>query len=158
MENMTSRSFGSPTVLAFFLLLVLGVGLLIGFTIRPGEWYGSLYKPFFNPPNWVFAPAWTILYVLIAVAAWRTWVTSGFKQPSGLIWAGQMVLNWLWTPLFFGAHAMLLGLVVVLCLLALIVSFIAVSTDLTARLCFVPYALWVGFASLLNASLLWLNG
>lgn len=67
-----------------------------------------------------------------------------------------MVLNWLWTPLFFGAHAMLF--VVILCLLALIVSFIAVSTDLTARLCFFPYALWDAFASLLNASLLWLNG
>ncbi len=155
---MTSRSFTSLPVLAFFLVLVVGVGPVIGLTVGPGEWYSSLNKPFFNPPNWIFAPVWTILYVLIAVAAWRTWLTSEFEGSLGLIWAGQMALNWLWTPLFLGVHFLSLSLVVILFLLALIVYFIAVCNDVAARVCFVPYALWVGFACLLNSSLLWLNG
>jgi len=68
-----------------------------------------------------------------------------------------MLLNWLWTLLFFGAHAMSLGLVVIICLLLAIPGFISVCRDVAARICFIPYALWVGFASLLNASLLSLN-
>jgi tryptophan-rich sensory protein len=145
-------------MLLLFLLVVIGVGLAIGLTIRPGAWYASLNKPSFNPPNWIFGPAWTMLYILIAIAGWRTWQLDGWSGWPVRLWAGQMMLNWLWTPLFFGAHAMSLGLVVIICLLLTILGFIGVSRDAIARICFIPYALWVGFASLLNASLLSLNG
>lgn len=143
--------------LGIFLLIVVAVGLFIGLLIQPGEWYASLAKPSFNPPNWVFGPAWTILYVLIAIAGWRTWKTDGLLGPEMKIWYGQMILNWLWTPVFFGLHAMAFGLAIILGLLAVIVYFLVRTRDAVARLCFVPYALWVAFASTLNLSLLLLN-
>ncbi|TAU81077.1 TspO/MBR family protein [Rhizobium leguminosarum] len=155
---MPSYRTTSAMMLGFFLLVVIGAGLVIGLTIQPGAWYASLNKPFFNPPNWIFGPVWTTLYILIAIAGWRTWLIEGVKGRAIKIWIGQMILNWLWTPLFFGAHAMSLGLTVILCLLLLILYFIAIARDKVARFCFFPYALWVGFASVLNASLLWLNG
>lgn len=153
----TSRS-AEIKMLFLFLVVVIGAGLAIGLTIRPGSWYGSLNKPSFNPPNWIFGPTWTVLYVLIAIAGWRTWRRDRFSGWPMRMWVGQMILNWLWTPLFFGAHQMLAGLAVIICLLFAVVGFIAVSRDTLARLCFLPYALWVGFASLLNAALLSLNG
>jgi benzodiazapine receptor len=60
--------------LALFLILVLGGGTLMGASNIPGPWYEALQKPWFNPPNWLFGPAWTVLYILIAIAGWRTWV------------------------------------------------------------------------------------
>lgn len=98
-----------------------------------------------------------MLYVLIAIAGWRAWRLEGLSSRPMLIWVGQMLLNWIWTPLFFGAHQMAAGLVVILALLLIILLFIVSARDSIARHCFVPYALWVGFASVLNASLLWLN-
>src|SRR5205809_5330325 len=102
---MPSYRTTSAMMLGFFLLVVIGAGLVIGLTIQPGAWYASLNKPFFNPPNWIFGPAWTTLYILIAIAGWRTWLIEGVKGRAIKIWIGQMILNWLWTPLFFGAHA-----------------------------------------------------
>ncbi|MER8902375.1 TspO/MBR family protein [Mesorhizobium sp. M0772] len=144
--------------LLLFLILVLGGGLLIGYATLPGEWYASLAKPPFNPPNWVFAPAWTLLYVLIAVAGWRTWE----RERAGAamkIWALQLVLNFAWSPTFFGAKQMGPALVVILALLASIALFIATvwNRDRVSGWLFAPYALWVAFATLLNASLLLLN-
>ncbi|ESY06448.1 CrtK/TspO family sensor protein [Mesorhizobium sp. LNJC399B00] len=141
-----------------FLILVLGSGLLIGYATLPGEWYASLAKPPFNPPNWVFAPAWTLLYVLIAVAGWRTWE----RERAGAamkIWALQLVLNFAWSPTFFGAKLVGPALVVILALLASIALFIATvwNRDRVCGWLFAPYALWVAFATLLNASLLLLN-
>ncbi|MDG4895395.1 tryptophan-rich sensory protein [Mesorhizobium sp. WSM4976] len=144
--------------LLVFLLIVLGGGLLIGYATLPGAWYAALVKPTFNPPNWVFGPVWSLLYILIAIAGWRTWRL----QPGGgamRAWAAQLVLNFLWSPTFFGARMMGLAVVVILLLLATILLFIARVRDrdrLSAWL-FVPYAAWVAFATLLNASLLWLN-
>ena len=137
---------------------MLGGGLLIGYATLPGAWYASLIKPPFNPPSWVFAPAWTILYVLIAVAGWRTWL----REPAGAamkIWGAQLVLNFAWSPTFFGAKLMGPALVVILALLASIVLFIATvwNRDRLSGWLFVPYAAWVAFATLLNASLLLLN-
>lgn len=142
-----------------FLLIALGGGLAIGFLVQPGEWYASLAKPPFNPPNWLFAPVWSVLYVLIAFAGWRVWRAAPRGRAFAL-WVVQLVLNFLWTPVFFGAHRIGLGLVVIVALLLSILAFIAAARrlDRPAALLFVPYALWVAFASLLNASLLFLNG
>ncbi|ESZ49865.1 TspO/MBR family protein [Mesorhizobium sp. RSR565B] len=144
--------------LLLFLLLVLGGGLLIGYATLPGEWYASLAKPPFNPPNWVFAPAWTLLYVLIAVAGWRTWERER-AAAAMKIWALQLVLNFAWSPTFFGAKQMGPALVVILALLASIALFIARvwNRDRVSGWLFAPYAAWVAFATLLNASLLLLN-
>jgi benzodiazapine receptor len=144
--------------LLLFLLLVLGGGLILGFTNQPGEWYQSLSKPPLQPPDWLFGPVWTILYVFIAFAGWRCWQA----QPTGRrmqLWWLQLVLNFLWTPMFFGLQQMALALVVILALLAVIVTFISLSwrSDRVSAWLFVPYGLWTAFATYLNASLLVLN-
>jgi translocator protein len=144
-------------ILGVFLAIVLGVGFTIGLTIRPGAWYQSLNKPFFTPPNWVFGPVWTIVYVLIAVAGWRVALTEGFWSSSFLIWLFQMVLNWAWTPIFFGMHLVAPGLAIILSLLAMALLLIGRAQDAAARWCFTPYAAWLCYASALNGAILFLN-
>ena len=144
--------------LALFLLLVLGCGLLLGAVNTPGEWYAGLEKPAFNPPPWVFGPVWTALYVLIAIAGWRTWRRARSGRAMRLWWA-QLGLNFLWTPVFFSAHMIGLALVIILALLAAICGFIIAvrQEDRVSAWLFVPYALWVAFASVLNGAILSLN-
>jgi len=148
----------SRYALPLFLVLVLGGGILIGASNPPGAWYAALIKPPFNPPNWVFGPAWTVLYILIAVAGWRTWRRDRTGMSMKLWWT-QLAFNFLWSPVFFGAQQVGLALVVALGMLASILAFIFVSwqRDRVAAGLFVPYAAWVTFASVLNASILALN-
>jgi tryptophan-rich sensory protein len=149
------KRFGPLTL---FLLLVVGGGLAIGFLTAPGEWYAGLAKPPFNPPNWVFAPVWTVLYVLIAVAGWRTFERDRSSWPMKLWWA-QLVLNFLWSPVFFAAHRIGLALLVILLLLAAILAFLVMSwrQSRVAAWLFAPYAAWVAFAAVLNGSIWLLN-
>ncbi len=144
--------------LLFFLALTVGGGLGVGLFTLPGEWYAGLVKPSFNPPNWIFGPVWTALYVMIGVAGWRIYL----KEPSGpamKIWWAALALNFIWSPAFFGAQQLGLALVIILAMLACILAFIAASrrVDQPASLLFIPYAAWVGFATLLNGSLFLLN-
>jgi tryptophan-rich sensory protein len=144
--------------LILFLVLVLGGGLALGGLTVPGGWYAGLAKPSFNPPAWLFGPVWTVLYILIAIAGWRVWQRDRNGLPMKLWWA-QMALNFLWTPVYFGAHQIGLAFVVILLMLAAILAFIATAwrRDRVAAWLFVPYAAWVAFASLLNGSIWMLN-
>ena len=147
-------SFAAPAVSA--LLSVSG----------PGDWYRELNKPWFNPPNWIFGPVWTILYFAMGVAAWLVW-RKGAEEPRPLtilalplgLFLLQLVLNALWTPLFFGMHRPGLALVDIVALWMAIgataVAFYPVSR--AAAYLFFPYWLWVSFASILNATLWWIN-
>ncbi|MBL8548507.1 MAG: tryptophan-rich sensory protein [Hyphomonadaceae bacterium] len=148
----------NPFSLVLFLALVVGGGLIIGISTAPGAWYAGLEKPPFNPPNWLFAPVWTALYVLIAIAGWRVWRRDRSSLAMQLWWA-QLALNFLWSPVFFAAHAIGAALVIVLALLATVIAFIVAvwRRDRVAARLFAPYAGWVAFASMLNASLLALN-
>ncbi|WP_121068109.1 TspO/MBR family protein [Chachezhania antarctica] len=141
--------------LAGFVALTLLMGTAIGLGFQPGTWYEDLTKPPFNPPDWIFGPVWTVLYVLIGIAGWRTWFRADDRQLK-LLWIVQIGLNWLWTPAFFGLHSIGLGLVVVVAMLVAVLAFIvrAARIDRLSAVLFVPYALWVGFAALLNASIL----
>ncbi|ALN72582.1 TspO/MBR family protein [Aureimonas sp. AU20] len=141
-----------------FLLVSLGGGFWIGQIARPDGWFRHLAKPWFNPPDWLFAPVWSVLYVLIAVAGWRAFRAGNGKALTA--WIIQMALNFLWPPLFFNAHATLPALIVILGLLAAILIFLArVGTrDRVAFWCFVPYAMWVSYATLLNAAIWRMNG
>jgi translocator protein len=152
-----SVSRKSYTALFLFLVLVLAVGFTIGLTIRPGEWYQSLAKPWFTPPNWLFAPAWTLVYILIAIAGWRVTSTDGLTSTTFRLWMVQMILNWTWTPVFFGLRQVGPGLAVILCLLAIAFGFMIRAGDRFARWCFAPYVLWLVYATSLNAAIFLLN-
>lgn len=144
--------------LVVFVVAVLGGGMLVGSLTLPGPWYVGLDKPWFNPPNWLFGPAWAALYVLIGIAGWRLWdhARAGLLK---ILWLLQLAVNFSWTPVFFRAQRTDLALVVVLSLLVLVLVFIAFAwrRDRVAAWLFVPYAAWVAFASLLNAAILVLN-
>jgi tryptophan-rich sensory protein len=146
------------TVYIVFVVVVVAIGALIGVNNVPGEWYQSLQKPFFNPPNWIFGPVWTTLYVLIGIAGARTWIRKRMGTRMRL-WFTQMVLNFLWSPIFFGMQSPAGALVIIVPMLICILAFIALTyrRDRVSMWLFVPYALWVGFATLLNASIGLLN-
>lgn len=141
-----------------FIILVLGGGLLIGANTMPGDWYQSLEKPAFNPPNWVFAPVWSILYVIIGVVGARTWLAHR-RSMAMRLWFAQTVFNFAWSPVFFGLKDPVSAMIIVLGLLVCVAGFIAASwrRDRTAALLFLPYLAWAAFASALNAAIVMLN-
>ncbi|TWD55686.1 TspO/MBR related protein [Agrobacterium vitis] len=141
-----------------FIIITTGIGVLIGFANLPGSWYATLVKPAFNPPNWVFGPVWSVLYVLAGVAGGRIWQRAKTSNVM-VLWFLQMALNFSWSPAFFGMQDIGLALVIILALLSLIFAFIwqARRLDKIATLCFVPYAAWVSFATVLNLALYLLN-
>jgi tryptophan-rich sensory protein len=145
-------------VFAAFILAMFAIGFSAAAISIPGEWYASLAKPFFNPPNWVFGPVWTVLYVLIGIAGGIAWLSPA-RFPLNGLWIAQALLNGAWSIAFFRMQSPALGLVVVLALLAAILAFIALAWRpvRTAALLFIPYALWVSFATLLNATILAMN-
>ena len=144
--------------LAVFVALVVGTGFTIGYLNVPGGWYAGLNKPWFNPANWIFAPIWAVIYVLIAVAGWRTWNID--RRGAGMrLWLAQMALNFLWPPTFFSLHWTGVALAVILSLLAAILAFIVWQweSDRVSSALFVPYAAWIAFASMLNLAIVSLN-
>jgi tryptophan-rich sensory protein len=125
-------------------------------------WYAGLVKPPFNPPNLVFAPIWTTLYVLMAFAVWRV---LRFRRKTSARRAGltlffvQLTLNAAWSWMFFGAHNPALGLINIILQLAVIVATILVFLrfDRVAAWCLMPLAVWVAFATVLNVAIWSLN-
>jgi tryptophan-rich sensory protein len=126
-------------------------------------WYSVLVKPSFNPPNWVFAPVWTTLYVLMAFAVWRILrlpEASAARQSALTLFFVQLALNAAWSWMFFGAHSPLLGAInIVPQLLVILATVIAFHRlDKIAAWCLVPLAAWVAFATVLNIAIWQLNG
>jgi translocator protein len=144
--------------LLFFLIFTIGGGLLIGFLNRPGEWYAKLAKPAFTPPSGIFAPVWTLLYIMIAIAGWRTFA-HGPLGPAMIVWTIALALNFSWSPIFFGMNQPVAAFAVIVALLAMIITFIRLSwpQDALSALLFVPYGAWTLFAALLNAVICRLN-
>ena len=134
---------------------------MTGALFRPGEWYERLKKPSWRPPNRLFAPVWTVLYVMIALSGWLVWREAGFAGATLplAVYALQLVLNAAWTPLFFGLHRPDLGFVdivlVWLSIVATIVLFIPIHVG--AALLLLPYLAWVTFATTLNYAVWRLN-
>jgi tryptophan-rich sensory protein len=123
-------------------------------------WYAHLVKPSFNPPNWIFGPVWTLLYALMALAAWRILgCTSGQRRSALLFFAVQLALNAAWSWLFFAMHSPWLGLCdIVPQFLAVVVTMLLFwRMDRWAGLCLLPLTLWVGFAATLNFQIWRLN-
>ncbi|MCM2270608.1 MAG: tryptophan-rich sensory protein [Thermoanaerobaculia bacterium] len=139
-----------PALLAFVALVALAA--LPGVAFEPGGWYASLDKPAWTPPASLFGPVWAALYAAVAVAGWALWRRTGGRFTPALgLWGAQLVLNAAWSWIFFGLHRPGWALLDIGLLFACIVAFIwsaRRASPLSAAL-FVPYALWVGFATVL---------
>lgn len=153
-------------ILKIVLLVVLcvTVGYLSGIVTRESilTWYVTLNKPSFNPPNWVFAPVWTSLYIMMGVAAGLVWTKGSEEQTTKKalgFFAVQLGLNALWTYLFFGLHNPLLALIEIILLWLMIFETYNLFKKIhkTAGLLMLPYLVWVSFATILNVSIWWLN-
>jgi benzodiazapine receptor len=138
-----------------------GIGNLATMPSIP-TWYAALNKPVFNPPNWIFGPVWTLLYVLLALSLWRILrspIIGPLKQRAIVAFALQMILNPLWSIVFFYFHAPALALGVVILLELSVLNMIRtyMPIDRVAAQVQWPYAAWVAFATILNASIVILN-
>ncbi|RBA28404.1 TspO/MBR family protein [Flavobacterium tibetense] len=146
-------------------VICLAVGYLSSITTQSGikTWYPTIEKPVFNPPNWVFAPVWTMLFILMGIAAGRVWnqleTNKELVKKGLLFFAIQLALNALWSYLFFGLNNILLALVEIILLWLVIFEtyLIFKQIDKKASYLLLPYLAWVGFATILTASIYWLN-
>ena len=145
-------------------LICQGMGFIGSLFTTPAitSWYAGLIKPSFNPPNWIFAPAWILLYTLMGIAAFLIWNRRNGKKKiktALVLFSVQLVLNSLWSIIFFGLHlpqyAFLEILVLWFFILLTLLSFYKISKP--AGLLLLPYILWVSFATILNLSIMILN-
>lgn len=136
-----------------------GLGALVTIS-SVGSWYQTIQKPSFNPPSWVFGPTWTLLYIMMGLALYLIWKSNHpFKNKALWVFAVQLSLNAIWSPAFFGLESPLLGLIVIVPLWIMILVCIRAFFPINkmASYLLVPYLLWVSFATILNASIWYLN-
>jgi len=147
----------SWTLLAVFALANVAAASS-GAIFTPGEWYRRLHKPTWTPPDWLFAPAWTVLFAMITYAGYRFTIDAepGERLVPLTVYGVQLVFNAAWSALFFGARRMDLALVDALLMFAAIAATIVLFAPISpvAAWLMVPYLLWVGFASALNYSIM----
>ncbi|MGH4119090.1 TspO/MBR family protein [Clostridium sp.] len=156
---------GKKNIIALLIsvLLAQGIGLLSGFlSMSPTNAYESFNKPSFSPPGWIFPVVWTILFLLMAVAAYRIWMSckSGVDVSKALILYGiQLFLNFLWSIIFFRYRLYALAFLELLVLLVfiLLTTFEFYRIDKTAGYLMIPYIAWVSFAGVLNYTIWMLN-
>jgi translocator protein len=152
-------------LLTLSLFIVVVVNLIGALATRPSiaNWYESLIKPSFNPPNWIFMPVWTFLYLLIALSLFLVLKTKKDKDISKKtaywVFGTQLSLNSLWSVLFFGLHLPLIALVDLIVLWILIIFTIIKFSEINRQSAWllVPYLIWVGFAGVLNFAIYYLN-
>jgi tryptophan-rich sensory protein len=161
---MAARSrLADIVALVLFLALCLGIGALGGSVTATSvrTWYADLVKPSFNPPNEVFAPVWTLLYVLMGIAAWRVWRSADRDTARGplTLFALQLALNLGWSVVFFGLHKIgaAVATIVVLDVAVLVTTLAFRSVDRLAGLLMLPYLAWVAFATVLTVAIWRLN-
>jgi len=150
--------------LVIFVLICESAGIIGSVFTTPSipGWYAGLAKPPFNPPNWIFGPVWITLYALMGIAAFLIFEKGIGKKEvrkALAVFAAQLVLNSLWSIVFFGAHQILGAAVLILLLWAMILATIRLFRRIsgTAAGLLIPYLLWVSFATVLNISLYGLN-
>jgi tryptophan-rich sensory protein len=156
-----------PTKLVISLVLPFLAGFIGSLATMPAipTWYASLIKPSFSPPNWVFGPVWTTLYLLMGISFYRIWSLEAkpqdtqLKNRSLLLFIIHLFINAFWSIAFFGLQSPLLALIVIVTLLIiiLIIKKMFYRLDPLAALLLLPYFLWVSFATLLNFSIWYLN-
>ncbi len=149
------------------LIISIAIPLIVGFlgsiftSSSVTTWYTTINRPTFNPPNWIFMPVWTILFILIGLSFYLVWKKDFGKNKKTAIgiYAIQLILNLLWSLMFFGLESPIYGLITILILwifiVANIISFFKITK--TAGYLLFPYLAWVSFATILNAAILMLN-
>lgn len=161
-----NTSTGSARGNTFKLIISLIIPQLAGvlgsyFTIGSvKDWYPVLVKPALNPPAWVFGPVWTTLYLLMGISLWLVWKSNAIEKKRAIVlFFVQLILNAIWSPIFFGAHAIGNALAIIVLLWAAIVLTILVFTKISKSTAWllVPYILWVSFAAYLNYAIWVLN-
>jgi tryptophan-rich sensory protein len=159
-ESMQGRAADWIALLAFLAICfaVAGIGGAVTRT-SVDTWYPMLAKPAFTPPAWVFAPVWTALYAMMALAAWLVWRRVGWQGWALVLFFAQLALNLLWSILFFGRQLVGLALVdiVVLVVLIALTTIAFWRIDRRAGLLLVPYLVWVVYASVLNGAIWHMN-
>ena len=151
--------------ISIFVATCIAVGYLSGIVTRSSveTWFPTLVKPSFNPPGWIFAPVWSLLYAMMGVAAGLIWSRIDYEKEAVrnalIFFVVQLALNALWSLLFFGLKNPLLALIEILLLWLMIYETYIKFTkiDKIAGYLLIPYILWVSFAAVLNASIWWLN-
>ena len=150
-------------IVTFILFLIITfsaslIGGLATFTFKE-PWYSSLNKPVFNPPDWVFGPVWTTLYLLMTISIWMYWHSKNKEINTVYIYFIHLVFNATWSIVFFAFHKMILALLVLVVLIALIINLIIRYRRVTMMSSYlmIPYLLWCCFALILNSSLIFLN-
>ncbi len=147
--------------LPIWVAICLGAGALAGAATASsvGGWYAELQRPSWAPPNWVFGPVWTLLYILMGCAAWLVQTSPRFRRPALVLFSIQLLLNFLWTVLFFGLQSPGLALLEIgilwVAIVATMLSFFPIHRG--AAWLMAPYLAWVSFAALLNGAFWWLN-
>jgi benzodiazapine receptor len=158
-ESGQHPSMGRESLRLILFLAITFATAAVGAQFMPGPWYAALAKPAWTPPNWLFGPVWTALYVMIAVAGWLVWRRESRVGTPLVLWGVQLALNGVWSWLFFGLERPGLAALDILVLLVLIaataLAFARVSR--IAALLLVPYLAWVSFASALNIAIWRLN-
>lgn len=147
------------------IIVCLAVGYLSSKVTQSSiaTWYPLIKKPDFNPPNWVFAPVWTTLFILMGIAAGMVWnkleTNREVVKKALLFFLAQLALNALWSYLFFGLNNILLALIEIILLWLIIYEtyYIFKQIDKKAGYLLIPYLAWVGFATILTGSIYWLN-
>ncbi len=161
----TNRPANRWLVLAGFIALCLAVGSIAGWATNQSvtTWYLSLNRPSWTPPGWVFGPVWTVLYIMMGVAAWQVWRAgggfAGKARAALIVFFVQLALNFTWSFAFFGAQSTLLGLITITVLWLAVAMTIRVfhPIDRLAAWLLAPYLLWVSFAAALNFTFWTLN-
>ena len=153
----------SSTTMVLFILCCEAVGILSGVLAGTSNstWYRKLRKPKWNPPSLLFGPVWTLLYALMAIAAYIVWISpaSLFRAVALALFALQLALNFLWTPLFFKLHWLRAASIEIIFLLVTIAASCRVfwAVNHAASILMMPYLLWVGFATALSSKIWRLN-
>jgi benzodiazapine receptor len=153
----------AKSVMGLIVALVLTFATAyVGSLFPVNDWYFALTKPAWTPPNWIFAPVWTLLYLMMAVAAWWVWKVRGFSGAGFALtlFVVQLVLNAAWSWIFFGQHFIGMAAIEIVILWVLILWVTIAFYRLTplAGALFVPYLLWVTFAAVLNFAIWRING
>lgn len=165
---MTSKIERTKATIFLGLIFWIGICFLIAWTgaqvspgIAPSGWYDSLIKPSWNPPNWLFGPVWTFLYLCMGIAAWMVWKNVGFENGKTALTAFfiQLLLNGVWSQLFFRLQKPAWAFVEIFFLLAAILwtTYLFSQQNKKAAGLMIPYILWVAFAACLNGTIWWLN-